>query len=210
MQNTSGITIKSGGTLLLGGFISASFTGTWFDINSTSGGFTSVRNGSTFTYTAILEPSTYVAALGLLGMLIWPIRCRLVRDARNILGLRAPMRDRRAARQQEVCAACRLCPPFAWSVSLHRLLTPAVRHEFRLSLPPWPPDGTRSPRRLLSARLAASREARGSPSHFFRTRFLQRGKGRETRLRIYSDCPTNNFRQSSRSTRCSRGHRGSK
>jgi fibronectin-binding autotransporter adhesin len=59
-------------------FTGTSFTSTWFNINSTSGGFTSVWNGSTFTITAIPEPSTYVAALGLAGLMLWPLRRRVV------------------------------------------------------------------------------------------------------------------------------------
>jgi autotransporter-associated beta strand protein len=53
---------------------------------------------STFTITAIPEPSTVVAALGLAGLMLWPARRRLVRDATSILGLRTPMRDRLASR----------------------------------------------------------------------------------------------------------------
>jgi autotransporter-associated beta strand protein len=52
---------------------------------------------STFTITAIPEPSTYLAAAGLLGLMLWPSRRRIIRDAKKILGLRAPMRDRLAA-----------------------------------------------------------------------------------------------------------------
>ncbi|MGA1124567.1 MAG: beta strand repeat-containing protein, partial [Chthoniobacterales bacterium] len=57
------------------------------------------NTGSTFTITAIPEPSTYLAAAGLLGLMLWPSRKRLLRDAKKILGLRAPMRDRLAARK---------------------------------------------------------------------------------------------------------------
>jgi len=32
---------------------------------------------STFTITAIPEPSTYVAAIGLLALMLWPLRRRL-------------------------------------------------------------------------------------------------------------------------------------
>ena len=53
---------------------------------------------STFTITAIPEPSTVVAAIGLAGLMLWPARRRLVRDAKSILGLRTPMRDRLASR----------------------------------------------------------------------------------------------------------------
>ena len=87
----------------LSGYIDASYNGTaftsdYFNINSTSGGFTSSWNGSTFTITAIPEPSTYLAAAGLLGLMLWPSRRRLLKDAKSILGLRAPMRDRLAQR----------------------------------------------------------------------------------------------------------------
>jgi autotransporter-associated beta strand protein len=63
-------------------------------------GFNSAWNGgtSTFTITAIPEPSTVAAAVGLAAVFLWPARRRLVRDARSILGLRAPTRDRLASR----------------------------------------------------------------------------------------------------------------
>jgi autotransporter-associated beta strand protein len=79
----AGNTLVFGSNLGIGGplspnFIPATysgtaFTSTWFDINSTSGGFTSVWNGtsSTFTITAIPEPSTLLAAFGLLSMCVW-------------------------------------------------------------------------------------------------------------------------------------------
>ena len=54
---------------------------------------------STFTITAIPEPSTYLAAAGLLSLMLWPSRKRLLKDAKKILGLRAPMRDRLAAKR---------------------------------------------------------------------------------------------------------------
>ena len=65
-----------------------SFTSTYFDINSTSGGFTSNWNGSTFTITAIPEPSTYLAAAGLFALFLWPMRRRLLKDAKFLLALR--------------------------------------------------------------------------------------------------------------------------
>ncbi|MFM7375042.1 MAG: hypothetical protein ACKO39_07820, partial [Chthoniobacterales bacterium] len=52
---------------------------------------------STFTITAIPEPSTVLAAVGLVGLMLWPSRRRLIKDAKRVLGLRAPMRDRLAA-----------------------------------------------------------------------------------------------------------------
>ena len=53
----------------------------------------------TFTITAIPEPSTYLAAAGLLSLMLWPSRKRIVRDAKKILGLTPPMRDRLAAKR---------------------------------------------------------------------------------------------------------------
>jgi hypothetical protein len=57
-----------------------------------------VRTASTSTITAIPEPSTYVAAIGLLALMLWPLRHRLIKDAKSILGLRAPLRDRLAGK----------------------------------------------------------------------------------------------------------------
>lgn len=53
----------------------------------------------TFTITAIPEPSTYFAATGLIGLILWPSRKRIIRYAKRTLGLRPPMRDRLAARR---------------------------------------------------------------------------------------------------------------
>jgi autotransporter-associated beta strand protein len=65
-------------------------------------GFTSSWSSetSTFTITAIPEPSTYLAAAGLLSLMLWPSRKRIVRDAKKILGLTPPMRDKLAARSK--------------------------------------------------------------------------------------------------------------
>jgi hypothetical protein len=52
------------------------------------------NGGSSFTITAIPEPSTYVTAAGLLALFLWPARRRLLKDAKSILGLRASGRDR--------------------------------------------------------------------------------------------------------------------
>jgi hypothetical protein len=49
---------------------------------------------STFTITAIPEPSAYLAAAGLLALLLWPSRRRLFKDAQSILGLRARLATR--------------------------------------------------------------------------------------------------------------------
>jgi len=63
---------------------------------SFSNGFTTGTEGDYFTITAIPEPSTYAAAAGLLAMMLWPARRRLLKDVKSVLGLRAPMRDRLA------------------------------------------------------------------------------------------------------------------
>jgi autotransporter-associated beta strand protein len=56
------------------------------------------NGGNSFTITAIPEPSTYAAAIALLGLMLWPSRKRIVRDAKKIFGFTPPMRDRLAAR----------------------------------------------------------------------------------------------------------------
>jgi len=91
------------GFIPLGYTAGGSFNNSNFSINGMDagafGGFTSAWNGTdTFTITSVPEPSTVLAAIGLAGMLLWPARRRLVRDAKSILGLRAPMRDRLASR----------------------------------------------------------------------------------------------------------------
>ena len=58
-------------------------------------------DSSTFTITAIPEPSTYLAAAGLLSLMLWPSRKRLIRDTKKILGITPPMRDRLAARREQ-------------------------------------------------------------------------------------------------------------
>jgi len=93
------LTINSflpGNTLTFGSDLTSSINdATYF---SFSGNFTSSWSAgtSTFTITAIPEPSTYVAAIALLGLMLWPSRRRLLKDAKSILGLRAPARDRLA------------------------------------------------------------------------------------------------------------------
>jgi autotransporter-associated beta strand protein len=57
--------------------------------------------GGSFTITAIPEPSTYAAAIGLLSLMLWPSRKRLIKDAKKILGFTPPMRDRLARRASE-------------------------------------------------------------------------------------------------------------
>ena len=65
---------------------------------SFSNGFTTGTEGGYFTITAIPEPSTYLAAAGLLSLMLWPSRKRIIRDAKKIIGLTPPMRDRLANR----------------------------------------------------------------------------------------------------------------
>jgi autotransporter-associated beta strand protein len=68
---------------------------------SFSNGFSTGTEGSYFTITAIPEPSTYLAAAGLLSLMLWPSRKRLIRDTKKILGITPPMRDRLAARREQ-------------------------------------------------------------------------------------------------------------
>jgi hypothetical protein len=68
---------------------------------SFSNGFTTGTEGDYFTITAIPEPSTYLAAAGLLSLMLWPSRKRLLKDAKKILGFTPPMRDRLARRASE-------------------------------------------------------------------------------------------------------------
>ena len=56
--------------------------------------YTTGTVGGYFTITAIPETSTVVAAIGLAGMMFWPARRRLMRDAKSILGIRRSARDR--------------------------------------------------------------------------------------------------------------------
>ena len=71
------------------------------DYFSFDNGFVSdwnITTANTFTITAIPEPSTVLAALGLTGLMLWPARRRIMKDAKAFLD-RAPMRDRLARRQ---------------------------------------------------------------------------------------------------------------
>jgi autotransporter-associated beta strand protein len=82
--------------LVAAGYLDASSSGNYNNgYFAFADGFTTSWNGSnTFTITAIPEPSTYLAAAGLLAVLMWPSRRRLLKDAKSVLGLRRPMRDR--------------------------------------------------------------------------------------------------------------------
>jgi autotransporter-associated beta strand protein len=89
-----------GNTLTFGSDLSESINNA--SLFSFDNGFTSSWSSgtSTFTITAIPEPSTYLAAAGLLSLMLWPSRKRIVRDAKKILGFTPPMRDRLAARSK--------------------------------------------------------------------------------------------------------------
>jgi len=108
VDDTAAVTL-SGGTILRGGNVCEIFGG--LDVthaslldfgadNAVGNGFTTGTEGGHFTITAIPEPSTYLAAAGLLGLMIWPSRKRLIKDAKKIFGITPPMRDRLAARSK--------------------------------------------------------------------------------------------------------------
>lgn len=75
-------------------FTSASFGSGNLAQFSFDNDFTTSTQGDYFTITAIPEPSTYLAAAGLLALFPWPVRRRLIKDAKSILGLRPNGRDR--------------------------------------------------------------------------------------------------------------------
>jgi fibronectin-binding autotransporter adhesin len=90
--------------LVSAGLIDSSSSGSYNNgIFAFADGFTTSWNGTdTFTITAIPEPSTYLAAAGLLAVVMWPSRRRLIKDVRAVLGLRAPMRDRLTRRPKNM------------------------------------------------------------------------------------------------------------
>jgi len=61
-------------------------------------GFITAMEGSYFTITAIPEPSTCLAAVGLLAVFLWPVRRRVIEDFRSVLGLRTTGRPTGRAR----------------------------------------------------------------------------------------------------------------
>jgi autotransporter-associated beta strand protein len=92
-----GNSLVFGQDLVTSGYIASSSSGSYDNgYFAFADGFTTNWDSgtSTFTITAIPEPSTYVAAIALLGLMLWPSRRRLLKDAKSILGLRAPARDR--------------------------------------------------------------------------------------------------------------------
>ena len=88
-----------GSTLTFGSDLTSTINNSSFFTFTNGGIASSSWNGTTFTITAIPEPSTYLAAAALLGLMLWPSRKRLLKDAQKILGLRAPTRDRLAAQR---------------------------------------------------------------------------------------------------------------
>ena len=53
-----------------------------------SSGFTTGTEGGFFTITAIPEPSTYLAAAGLVAVIVWPSRRRILSEVRKVIGVR--------------------------------------------------------------------------------------------------------------------------
>lgn len=82
------------------GFAVGDFTASNISFGSgLSGQF--LLNSDSLQLSVIPEPSTILAAAGLAGLLLWPARRRLPKDAKSILGLRAPTRDRMAKARGE-------------------------------------------------------------------------------------------------------------
>jgi len=74
------------GSIAVGTYDTTSYTSAdgLFTINSISGGFTTSYSGGNFTITAIPETSTVVAAIGLVGLCLWPLRRRVWSAARRV------------------------------------------------------------------------------------------------------------------------------
>jgi len=75
---------NQGSTLVFQTTNNLSLTG--FTFSGTGGFGGSTFDGNTFTITAIPEPSTVIAAAGLLGLMLWPIRRRLLKNAKAAFG----------------------------------------------------------------------------------------------------------------------------
>ena len=67
-------------------FASATFNSGNLAQFSFDNGYTTSIGGGYFTITAIPEPSTVIAAAGLLGLMLWPIRRRLLKNAKAAFG----------------------------------------------------------------------------------------------------------------------------
>lgn len=67
-----------------GTYSTTSFSNSYFVINSVSGGFTASESGGTFTITAIPETSTYLAAAGLLALMIAPLGRRALSRTKSV------------------------------------------------------------------------------------------------------------------------------
>ena len=89
-----------GSTLTFGSDLTSTINNSSFFTFNNGGIASSSWNGTTFTITAIPEPSTYLAAAGLLALMLWPSRRRLIKDVQSIFGLRQPLRDRLAAQRE--------------------------------------------------------------------------------------------------------------
>ncbi len=89
-----------GSTLTFGSNLTSTINNSSFFTFNNGGIASSNWDGSTFTITAIPEPSTYLAVAGLLAMLLWPSRRRLIKDVQSVFGLRQPLRDRLAAQRE--------------------------------------------------------------------------------------------------------------
>jgi autotransporter-associated beta strand protein len=97
------VNFTQGNTLTFGSNLTSSIETSAFAFsgNGGLGSYSWDNDSSTFTITAIPEPSTYLAAAGLLSLMLWPSRKRLLKDAKKILGITPPMRDRLAARREQ-------------------------------------------------------------------------------------------------------------